>query len=43
MKNSSDLTYYIYEAYIDLSELKNDEQKTIKMETKIQIFSVIGL
>jgi len=43
MKNSSDLTHYIYEAYIDLSELKNDEQKTIKMETKIQIFSVIGL
>ena len=34
---------FIYEAFVDLNELNNDDdEKTIRIETKIQIFSVIG-
>ena len=41
MKDVSDSNHFIYEALIDLNELIDDE-KTIRLETKIQIFSVIG-
>ena len=41
MKDVSDSNHFIYEAFIDLNEL-NDDEKTIRLETKIQIFSVIG-
>ena len=41
MKDVSDSNHFIYEALIDLNEL-NDDEKTIRLETKIQIFSVIG-
>ena len=43
MKDVSDSNHFIYEAFVDLNELNNDEdEKTIRIETKIQIFSVIG-
>ena len=41
MKDVSDSNHSIYEVFIDLNEL-NDDEKTIRLETKIQIFSVIG-
>ena len=43
MKDVSDSNHFIYEAFVDLNELNNDDdEKTIRIETKIQIFSVIG-
>jgi len=43
MKDISDSNHFIYEAFVDLNELNNDDdEKTIRIETKIQIFSVIG-
>ena len=41
MKNTSNFGNYFYEALIDFNEFKDDENVIIRMETKIQIFSVI--
>ena len=42
MKDISGLIDYNYEAEFDINELKNNSKITIRIETKIQIFSVIG-
>lgn len=42
MKDISDLTHNIYETQINLNELKDYLKETIRIETKIQIFTVIG-
>ena len=41
MKNTSKFGNYFYETYIDFNEFKDDESVKIRMETKVQIFSVI--
>ena len=42
MKDISGLIDYNYEAEFDINELKNNSKITIRIETKVQIFSVIG-
>ena len=42
MKDVSGLIDYNYEAEFDMNELKNNTKLTIRLEAKIQIFSVIG-
>ena len=42
MKDISGLIDYNYEAEFDMNELKDDSKLTIRLETKVQIFSVIG-
>ena len=42
MKDISGLIDYNYEAEFDMNELKNNTKLTIRLEAKIQIFSVIG-
>ena len=42
MKDVSGLIDYNYEAEFDMNELKDDSKLTIRLETKVQIFSVIG-
>ena len=42
MRDISDYTHYIFDAKVDFHELKDEEKPTIRIETKIQIFSVIG-
>ena len=41
MKNTSNFGNYFYETMIDFNEFKDDENTVIRIETKIQIFSVI--
>ena len=41
MKNTSNFGNYFYETMIDFNEFKDDENVVIRIETKIQIFSVI--
>ena len=41
MKNMSNFGNYFYETRVDLNEFKDDESVKIRMESKIQIFSVI--
>ena len=42
MKDISGLIDYNYEAEFDINELKNNSKIAIRIETKVQIFSVIG-
>ena len=42
MRDNSDNTHYIFDAKVDFRELKEEDKPTIRIETKIQIFSVIG-
>ena len=42
MKDIPGLIDYNYEAEFDINELKNNSKITIRIETKVQIFSVIG-
>ena len=41
MKNTSNFGNYFYETRCDLNEFKDDESVVIRIETKVQIFSVI--
>ena len=43
MRDNSDNTHYIFDAKVDFRELKEEDKPTIRIETKIQIFSVFLL